>query len=266
MNDQDASPVSGRIIPKEDLFVQVTYGDLKANLWLILLFRINCEIYISYDLIDSCKEADLINMARILDKRGIARRLHAPLRDPYEAGFGVFIDLYRKSVRVCKALGIKSVVMHLEYDRARSVSMEQWFNECKGAWEWIARSSSEDGVEVLIENHEEMSPEPVAMILKHLDSPNINACYDIGHYNVFGDRTIRDHIDLYKGVKIGEVHLSDNLGDSDSHLPLGRGNIDIPAIFRSIEAKGIRPVYTIEAKSLAGVILGMLYLRRIKKI
>jgi len=263
---RNASLISGHKIPKEDLFIQVAYNDLLRNLWLILFFRVNCEIYMSYDLIDTYKEEDLAYIASILDRRGIIRRLHAPLRDPYAAGFDIFKDLYRKSIRVSRALGIKSIIMHLEYDRARFPSIEQWFCESKGAWEWIARSSSEDKVEVLIENHEETTAEPVVMMIKHLNSPSVGACYDVGHYNVFGDKAVKDHLGLYEGVVVREIHLSDNMGDIDSHLPLGKGDIDFPGLFRSIEAKDIRPVYTIEAKDLAGVLGGMRHLRRLKKI
>lgn len=246
-------------IPKEKLFIQVTYKELLKNLWLILLFRINCEIYISEDTIDSCGDEDLRKTGRILDRCRIGRRLHAPLcDDPAEA--------YKKSIRACRALGIASIVMHLEYDSNKAGFFGQWFEGCRGAWEWIARSSSEDKVEILIENHEESSAEPVVNILKHLKSARVNACYDIGHYNVFGDKSILDHLGLYKGVAVKEVHLSDNMGDRDSHLPLGKGNIDFQAFFRSVEAKGLDPVYTIEAKGLTGVIGGILYLRRINRI
>lgn len=247
------------VIPREKLFIQITYKELLRNLWLVLLFRVNCEIYISDDLIDSCGEADLGRTGRILSRYRIGRRLHAPLcDDPREA--------YKKSVRVSRALGIVSIVMHLEYGSSGSASPERWFEERMGAWEWISRSASEDKVEILIENHEESSAEPFVKMLGRLNSPSVSACYDVGHYNVFGDKAIPDHLGLYEGVAVKEVHLSDNMGDRDSHLPLGKGKIDFPAFFASMDAKGLNPVCTIEAKDLFGVIGGVRYLKRIKRI
>lgn len=247
-------------------FVQVTYNDLRKYLLPILFFRINCEIYMSYDLIDYYKEKDLVKMASILKRYKIDIRMHAPLGDPYDAGFDVFEDIYKKSMRVCRALGIRSLIMHLEYNRVRCPSLKEWFYDAKGPWEWIAQSSSEDEVEVLIENHEEATAEPIVRMIKHLNSPNIGACYDVGHYNAFGDKAIKNHLDSYEDVAIREAHLSDNMGDRDAHLALGKGNIDFPAFFAAMDARALNPVCTIEAKGLFGVIGGIRYLKRIKRI
>ena len=39
-----------------------------------------------------------------------------------------------------------------------------------------------------------------------------------------------------------DIHLHDNHGESDEHLPIGNGSIDFEPIFRTIEERGITAV------------------------
>jgi sugar phosphate isomerase/epimerase len=48
------------------------------------------------------------------------------------------------------------------------------------------------------------------------------------------------------GSRLMEIHLHDNHGEADDHLPLGQGNIDFPSLFSLLEKKKIQPTYTIE--------------------
>lgn len=64
---------------------------------------------------------------------------------------------------------------------------------------------------------------------------------DIGHAHHVGysaDEMIFD--------SIKHVHAHDNMGDDDSHLPLGEGNIDLKHIINSLEAKNYDGIYIIE--------------------
>ena len=48
------------------------------------------------------------------------------------------------------------------------------------------------------------------------------------------------------GPFIKEVHLHDNCGKSDDHLPLGDGEIDFDLFFKLINRYGADPIFTIE--------------------
>jgi sugar phosphate isomerase/epimerase len=47
-------------------------------------------------------------------------------------------------------------------------------------------------------------------------------------------------------VPLIEVHLSDNHGENDQHLPLGKGNVDFTAIARGLKCVGFNEITTIE--------------------
>ncbi len=61
-----------------------------------------------------------------------------------------------------------------------------------------------------------------------------------------------------------EVHLHDNAGSRDDHLPMGEGNIDFPSLFRLIRRHvRVKPLYSLEPgreEDLEPSILGFMQL------
>ena len=68
------------------------------------------------------------------------------------------------------------------------------------------------------------TPEMFERLLDGLDDVLVHL--DVGHCNVSTDRNLTEEFFRTFGERIAHVHLSDNNGQSDSHLPLGCGNID----------------------------------------
>jgi len=70
----------------------------------------------------------------------------------------------------------------------------------------------------------------------------IGATFDVGHMNInkkqgFTDKDIaREAAEIAKHVK--HVHLTDNFGYSDSHLPIGMGNVPVKEIMESLGEQG----------------------------
>jgi sugar phosphate isomerase/epimerase len=64
---------------------------------------------------------------------------------------------------------------------------------------------------------------------------------DIGHANHAGyaaDEMIFD--------SIKHIHIHDNFGDDDSHLPLGEGSIDLKCIVNTLEKNNYDGIYILE--------------------
>ena len=255
-----------RKIPGKNFFVQVRYEDLLNKLWLISLFRINCEIYTKPKLIDVVRDADLRRIRLELNRRRILRNIHAPIYDPRKYGLGVLREAYSKSARLCNLLGAKTIVMHVEYEPKAFPDMEEWLKAVAGIWRWIAASAERDSLSVFLENHHESSAEPILRILKETSSEKLAACFDVGHFNAFGLKDAISCLNDYPEGSIREIHLSDNLGDADTHLALGMGSIDFPLFFKAIEARSTDPIYTLEADNIWGAMGGLLYLKRIGRL
>ncbi|MFA4960385.1 MAG: sugar phosphate isomerase/epimerase [Candidatus Pacearchaeota archaeon] len=75
-----------------------------------------------------------------------------------------------------------------------------------------------------------------------LAEEKIGATWDVGHLNVMKKKgfTDNDIIEETKKIKdyVKHIHLTDNFGYSDSHLPPGMGNVPIKKILEELEKNG----------------------------
>lgn len=83
----------------------------------------------------------------------------------------------------------------------------------------------------------------------------IGVTWDVGHINMmrkegFKEEDIRKQTEkIAKYVK--HVHLTDNFGFTDSHLPPGMGNVPIKKIMQELEKKGFKGKHIVEAGPFA---------------
>ena len=82
--------------------------------------------------------------------------------------------------------------------------------------------------------------------------PTVGMLLDTGHANIHvrsdgvqGESEIGAFV---RGLPLDvlEVHFSDNHGESDEHLPLGSGNLDLPALVAALKASDFAGVLTVE--------------------
>lgn len=84
----------------------------------------------------------------------------------------------------------------------------------------------------------------------------IGMTLDTGHLNMAKKQGFKDK-DLKKEVEeiskyVKHVHLSDNFGNSDSHLPVGMGNAPFKDVLDELEKKGIKSRKIAEAGEFVG--------------
>jgi sugar phosphate isomerase/epimerase len=77
--------------------------------------------------------------------------------------------------------------------------------------------------------------------------PNLTLALDTGHANMGegGSAKILEFIGQL-GDRIGHVHVSDNMGLKDDHLPIGGGTIDFPEVVNAIKQTGYDDTVTLE--------------------
>ena len=51
------------------------------------------------------------------------------------------------------------------------------------------------------------------------------------------------------GDRLGEIHIHDNDGTTDQHLPVGEGNFPFRELLALVRQKNLRPILTIEMHS-----------------
>jgi sugar phosphate isomerase/epimerase len=77
--------------------------------------------------------------------------------------------------------------------------------------------------------------------------PSLKLTLDIGHANIGAPdgRRILQFIEKF-GRRIGHLHISDNFGERDDHIPVGKGTIDFLKIVKALKPCGYNDTATVE--------------------
>jgi len=141
----------------------------------------------------------------------------------------------------------KAVVCHAGYDWKRyGYFKEEWIGSSLETWSWLAGSLVEQKSRLMLENVYEDDPDDIRIILEGLKLQNVGFCLDAGHLFAFGQSQLQPWLEEL-GSYIGQLHLHDNHGRSDEHLPLGHGKIDFKQLFAYLISNDLpRPIITLE--------------------
>ncbi len=110
----------------------------------------------------------------------------------------------------------------------------------------IGRLAKDIGIEISLENQESNcrgilnTPQDMRILLNLI--PDAAITYDPGHGNTHGFGP-REFLPVCL-PNLRYLHLHDNVGDRDRHLPLGRGNVDFDYLIREVARakKGSPPI------------------------
>lgn len=253
-------------LTKEKIYFHAPYRMLLGSLSWIADKGINCEIYADGNALDSydTEEVDLIN--KVFKEKGLKKIVHGPFLDLNPGSWDQKIrDLtlkrFRQAFEFCEKLKTDHVVLHTGFDPIFYDGVPHLFlDQCTRVWEEAAKAAAAVGVTIAIENSIDPNPAIVTGILEEIKAPNIEACFDAGHYYAFGKMSPFDALKWYPDKSIGEIHLSDNKGDFDSHLPLGEGDLDFRGLIREVLKKGREPIITTEPHSKEDIERNLAYL------
>jgi len=112
-----------------------------------------------------------------------------------------------------------------------------WLKETTKFWKNEIKKYEEKGIKIVIENLVEEEPDMLIELCDAVNSNYFAVCMDIGHLNVFSKLSPSDWIKKMD-KRLQYVHLHDNNGEKDEHLPVGKGNIDFDSFFNSIKNTG----------------------------
>ena len=125
-------------------------------------------------------------------------------------------------IEAAKFHSVKNIVFHSSYKRAYD-NKDTYLERATEFWSEFEKNIPGD-ITIYIENIEDNDPEVFVKLIKNINNKNIRCCFDIGHAHCNSDVPVNTWIDTL-GDLICHVHLHDNNGTGDEHLPLGKGNI-----------------------------------------
>ncbi len=99
-----------------------------------------------------------------------------------------------------------------------------------------------------MENVYERGPQQIRPLLDALDSPQVRFCFDTGHANAFGSAPYGEWMEML-GDRLGEIHIHDNDGTTDEHLPVGEGNFPFRELLALVRQKNLQADPHVESHS-----------------
>lgn len=220
----------------------------------VLTEGIQPEIGFDYAILDSVGRQECRKVADRLSDAGLRVTFHAPFMDLRPGAVdprirAVSRERLRQVFELVPLFRPRTVVCHPSFDARYYVSTEmQWLENSLSFWGDFAERAARLNTLLVLENVYESTPRQLARLLKGLASPHIRFCLDTGHFNAFSNAPLIAWLEEL-GDFLGEIHLHDNDGSRDGHLPIGEGNFPFTELFAFLRQREPRPILTLEAHS-----------------
>lgn len=228
--------------------------DILRNRFLPLVIkkRINPEISFNHSTLDRFSRKDFLEMASRLLDEGLTITFHAPFMDLRPGA----IDPKIRNVTIKRLMQVfdlvpffrpRSVVCHPSFDHRYYVSTERlWLENNVDTWGHCLERIKETDTVIALENVYEVEPRHLKFLLDALDPNRTCFCFDTGHFNVFSRVPLEQWMgDM--GSRIRQLHLHDNHGMLDEHLPVGQGSFPFRKFFRMLRDMDLKPIITLES-------------------
>ena len=185
-----------------------------------------------------CDGARLGSLLRELDLPAVGHTAYyLPIASPLPALREAAHDLFRQAFEVFAAAGIETVNVHPDPLNRMFTPTERRARNAEALAELAAEARMRN-LTLMVENLgtpfgsvEDLSP-------LFDTTPELRFHLDVGHANLgrgsFGPNRTRELLAAF-GDRLAHVHLSDNLGLEDLHLPLGAGSVDWPAVASALK-------------------------------
>ncbi|MCP4713914.1 MAG: sugar phosphate isomerase/epimerase [Deltaproteobacteria bacterium] len=111
---------------------------------------------------------------------------------------------------------------------------ESWLKQTADFWRREIDRYAEIGITVVIENVVEPAADTLIALADLVGNEHFGLCLDVGHVNLCSEIPPAQWISAM-GPRIKHVHLHDNHGTLDDHLPTGSGSIDFDPIFTALK-------------------------------
>lgn len=182
--------------------------------------------------------------------------VHAPF---FDLSLGAFDPLVQavteqrlvQALQAAARLEAHLMVIHPGYDRWRYPRLAPaWCTNASAALERLVPLAERYDCRLALENIYEETPESLLTVVDRLNSPWLGHCFDIGHWQIFGKIPQEDWLNVIL-PRLIHLHLHDNRGVNDDHLPIGDGQIDFSPLLNHIAAFPTTLSITLEARDPA---------------
>lgn len=141
---------------------------------------------------------------------------------------------FRQTTALAARLGVRRIVVHGGF--IPYVYFPEWYVEQSICFWKEFLADAPDDLLLAVENVMEPGPEMLVEIARGVDDPRLGLCLDVGHADTVVSKTPPADWLAPMLPDLRHVHLHDNHGALDEHLPLGAGTIDFAPILAALAA------------------------------
>ncbi len=160
----------------------------------------------------------------------------------------ISLERVKSSLRVASMLKCKGVIFHTNYITWMKDEnyKNRWLKYNKEAYLKLINEFKD--LEIYIENMFDLDPYLLRDLVKEINHERIGVCLDIAHANI-SKIDIKEWFNVL-GPYIKHIHINDNDGIIDSHMELGKGNINYKEIYPLIKELKNNPTILIEISDI----------------
>jgi sugar phosphate isomerase/epimerase len=155
-------------------------------------------------------------------EHGITLQVHGPILhvDKWDR-------ILKETVKFCADVGSTILTLH---PRSRDVA------DYEGAFKLALKKGIKIGLENYKEDGAYYSPEKFIEVYNRFARfPNAGITFDAGHANIAQEAVT--YLKSIPSEKIISIHIHDNDGKEDQHLPVGQGTIDFPGLLHTLKER-----------------------------
>ncbi len=219
---------------------------------MILRQCVNLEIYFNHLDLQNLDESRCRETAKILADAGLKINFHAPFMDLRPGALDdkirqTSVDRIKQVFDLAPYFHPLKIVCHPSFDDRYYISSDDlWLEASVKTWTEFIALAKDNNTIIALENIYEKNPYILRRLFEALSSDNVCFCFDTGHFNAFSYTPLILWMKEL-GKYIGHLHLHDNRGGSDEHLPVGYGTFPFTELFDNLHSLDARPTITLEA-------------------
>lgn len=234
------------------LGAHIPWSQVEVHLERILEMGLVPEIAIKGPELDEINPQTLQWTSRQVAECNMRPKVHAPFFDLNPGALDPVIRQATKH-RLQQALSFAGdinsnlMILHPGVDKWRYPNLSQaWLDNAVDFFADFITSAEQVGCRLVIENIYEDSPDILIQLVNRLDSEWFGHCFDAGHWHLFGRRPLGEWLEAISS-RLYHMHLHDNHGRADEHLPVGAGTIDFMPLRKHLHNMVLSPSITLEA-------------------
>ena len=173
---------------------------------------------------------------------------YLPIDNPSPLVRQAAVDELRRSIDVARIVGAGLCTMHF-MGWPGYLSDEQGYEFYRQMLDILVRHGKERGVDVAMENSPDNRHQHKYMREIFQRVPDLKLLFDIGHGHLATAKSMTREYLFSLNDRLAHIHISDNDGKEDLHLPFGaaiRGGMDLTANLRALRSFRYDGTITVE--------------------